>query len=134
VGGFGSGQRWSKKGVVESRYSIDMTNLKRWKLLTPGTANNRGSFEWGRGGENAASVSYSLTVGVSAGTLRLMYSMKSANADLDYLVRLVTTPCHLGGVRWWFIAHCPRTASGAVGECGNSTCAGNTLVVATATT
>jgi hypothetical protein len=34
-----------------------------------------------------------------------MYSMKSANAKLDYTVRLVTTGCHLGGVRWWFI--CP---------------------------
>ncbi|MBN9122903.1 MAG: hypothetical protein J0I06_27820 [Planctomycetes bacterium] len=27
------------------------------------------------------------------------------NAALDYSVRLVTTGCHLGGVRWWFV--CP---------------------------
>jgi hypothetical protein len=111
VGGFGSGQRWSKKGVVEGRYFIDTTTLKRWKLLTPGMTNHAGSFGWGRGGEkNTASVSYLLTVEANAGTLRLMYSMKSANADLDYSVRLVTTPCHLGGVRWWFI--CPLSRNG----------------------
>ena len=28
----------------------------------------------------------------------------------DYPVRLVTTDCHLGGVRWWFI--CPLTKNG----------------------
>src|SRR5262249_51545398 len=36
--------------------------------------------------------------------------IKSANVDLDYSVRLVTTPCHLGGVRWWFI--CPLSRNG----------------------
>jgi hypothetical protein len=106
MGGLGSGQRSSKKGVVEGCYSIDAADLKQWKLLTSGTANRAGSFGWGRDGEkNTASVSYLLTVGTNTGTLRLMYSMKSANADLDYSVRLVATPCHLGGVRWWFI--CP---------------------------
>jgi hypothetical protein len=105
VGGLGSGERWSKKGTVEGRYAIDTADLKRWRLLTPGPAPRAGSFEWRRGSENASSVSYLLTVGPTSGTLRLMYSMKSLNADLDYSVALVTTRCHLGGVRWWFI--CP---------------------------
>jgi hypothetical protein len=93
--------------VVESRYSLDTTDLKRWKLLKPGITNRFGSFEWRRGGEEkpSSSVSYMLTVGPDDGTLRLMYSIKSMNAELDYPVQLITTPCHLGGVRWWFI--CP---------------------------
>ena len=107
MGGFGSGERWSKKGTVEGRYSLDTSDLKRWNLLTPGTDARAGAFTWrcGADDKSSSSVSYLLTVGPASGTLRLMYSMKSANADLDYSVRLVTTPCHLGGARWWFV--CP---------------------------
>lgn len=107
MGGFGSGQKWSKKGVVEGRLAIDTADLKRMKLLTPGLAERAGALEWRRAGAETptSSVSYRLTVGPSAGTLRLIYSMKAQNADCDYPVRLVTTQCHLGGVRWWFV--CP---------------------------
>jgi hypothetical protein len=91
VGGFGSGERWSKKDTVEGRYSIDTADLKKWKLLTPGITNRVGSFEWGRTGNEkpSSSVSYLLTIGPDSGTIRLMYSIKS----------------HLGGARWWLI--CP---------------------------
>jgi hypothetical protein len=34
--------------------------------------------------------------------------------ECDYKVQLVTTPCHLGGVRWWFI--CPLSRNGV--PCG----------------
>jgi hypothetical protein len=107
VGSFGSGQRWSKRDVVEGRRSIDTASLKRWNLLVPGTTGRAGSFEWRRGGEEKASssVSYLLTVGQTAGALRLLYTIRSLDAELDYAVRLVTTPCRLGGVRWWFV--CP---------------------------
>jgi hypothetical protein len=112
VGGFGSGQRWSKKDTVEGRRSIDTAALKRWNLLRPGIANRVGSFEWRRGGEEkpSASIGYVLTVGPADGTLRLTYTIEPQNAELDYPVQLVTTPCHLGGVRWWFI--CPLTKRG----------------------
>src|SRR5207253_2236084 len=33
---------------------------------------------------------------------------------VGYSVRLVTTPCHLGGVRWWFV--CPLSRGGVA--CG----------------
>jgi hypothetical protein len=105
MGGFGSGQRWSKKGTVEGHYSLDAADLKRWKMLVPGTANRAGAFTWRRGEGNPSEVAYLLTVGANTGTLRLIYSIKAANADLDYSVRLVTTGCHLGGVRWWLT--CP---------------------------
>jgi hypothetical protein len=114
MGGFGSGERWSKKATVEGSYSIDTTTLKRGKLLTPGLTDHVGVFLWRRGGEEESpSVLYTLTVGESGGRLRLLYSMKSG-CGLDYSVRLVSTPCHLGGVRWWFT--CPLAADGRV--CG----------------
>jgi hypothetical protein len=116
VGGFGSGHRWSKKDTVEGRYSIDTSDLKRWKLLAPGADERAGAFTWRRGTDDktSSSVSYLLTTGPHSGTLRLMYAMKSPNADLDYSVRLVTTPCRLGGVRWWFT--CPLSRNGVA--CG----------------
>ena len=43
-----------------------------------------------------------------------MYRVGQPGEDLDYPVRLVTTRCHLGGARWWFV--CPLARDGAV--CG----------------
>ncbi|AWM39107.1 hypothetical protein GobsT_26170 [Gemmata obscuriglobus] len=116
MGGSGSGARWSKKATVEGHYALDTADLKRWNRLVPGTTNRVGSYQWGRpgGGKPASSVTYALTVGATAGTLRLLYRIASANADLDYPVPLVTTRCHLGGVRWWF--GCPLTKGGVA--CG----------------
>ena len=109
MGGLGSGERHSKKDTVEGCRSLDTAKLKQWNMLVPGTVNRTGSFQWG-----GASVSYRLTVGADAGTLRLIYQMPVLNADLDYPVRLVTTRCHLGGARWWFL--CPLTKDGI--RCG----------------
>ncbi len=109
MGGLGSGARHSKKDTVEGCRWLDTADLKKWKMLVPGTANRLGSFRWG-----AASVSYTLTVGADAGALRLIYRMPADSADTDYTVRLVTTPCHLGGARWWFL--CPLTKDGI--RCG----------------
>ena len=112
MGGSGSGERWSKKATVEGCYSVDTAALKRWKLLTPGVTDRAGSFQWRRGDEEkpSSSVTYLLTVGQASGTFRLLYSMRSGSDSFDYPVRLTTTPCHLGGVRWWFV--CPLVVSG----------------------
>lgn len=116
MGGMGSGERWSKKRVVEGRHAIDTADLKRWKLLSPGVTNRSGTLTWHRGGAGApvSSVVYRSTVGATDGTLRLLYSTTAPKIDLDYTVRLVTTRCHLGGVRWWFV--CPLVHDGVA--CG----------------
>lgn len=109
MGGLGSGQRWKKKRVVEQCSSIDTRDLKRWNLLVPGITNRIGSFEWRRVA-GTSTVGYALTVGPSTGTLRLLYAMTTQNVECDYIVRLTTTPCRLGGVRWWFV--CPLAENG----------------------
>lgn len=114
MGGFGSGQRWSKKVVVESQYSIDTATLKRWKLLVPGTINYAGSFRWSRGGDPKAAIGFVLTVGAARGTLAVAYRFPDQDGNLAYPIRLVTTRCHLGGVRWWFL--CPLSRDGVA--CG----------------
>ncbi len=116
MGGLGSGARWSKKRRVESCDYIDTALLRRWGLLVPGVADRCGSLEWRRGGaaQPSSTVSYRLTVGADTGTLRLVYSIPALKEDFNYEVRLAATPCHLGGVRWWFI--CPLVKDGVA--CG----------------
>jgi hypothetical protein len=111
MGGVFSGQRGSKKRVVESCNAIDTTDLNRWRLLKAGT-NRAGSLEWRRGNEKepSSSVGYTLAVESGAGTLWLQYQVGQPAERFDYPVRLVTTGCHLGGVRWWFI--CPLSVGG----------------------
>jgi hypothetical protein len=111
----GSGGRWRKKPLADGRVALDTSDLKRLRLLVPGTANRPGVLTWSRGGERASQIAYRLTVGADAGTLRLVYSTTTdPPADLDYPVPLVATPCHLGGVRWWFL--CPLARGGVA--CG----------------
>ena len=112
MGGVFSGLRHSKKRVVESCSVIDTADLNRWRLLRGGTQ-RAGSLEWRRGSKDS-SVSYSVVVEERAGTLRLQYQIGTPAEHFDYPVRLVTTGCHLGGVRWWFV--CPLSLNGVA--CG----------------
>jgi hypothetical protein len=112
----GSGERWSKKRVVESCTAIDTAKLRQWNLLVPGITDHPGALFWGREGEKepTSSVSYTLTVRDGSGSFRLLYQLGEAKTSFDYRIRLVTTACHLGGVRWWFI--CPLVRSGVACE------------------
>lgn len=116
MGGFWSGQRSWKKPVVEGRLAIDAADLRRMGLLVPGATGRTGSLHWHRGGEDkpSSSVSYSLTLGEALATFRLLYQAGQPPESIEYTVRLVTTACHLGGVRWWFL--CPLGRCGAA--CG----------------
>jgi hypothetical protein len=116
VGGLGSGERWSKKHVVERCLAIDTAKLRQWNLLVPGITDRPGALFWGREGEKepTSSVTYTLSVGDGAGSLRLLYQLGESKTSFDYRVRLVTTACHLGGERWWFI--CPLVKAGVA--CG----------------
>ena len=115
MGGVFSGQRLTKKRVAESCNTIDTADLNRWRLLVPGT-NRSNAMEWRRGNEEKASsaVSYTIAIAGGVGTFRLQYQIGDPPDRFDYPVRLVTTGCHLGGMRWWFI--CPLSCNGV--PCG----------------
>jgi hypothetical protein len=116
MGGFGSGRhRGRKKRTVEGCSAIDTTDLRRWGLLVPGTRRS-GELNWTRGGgtEPHSRVSYALALGDVDGTLRLSYAVVGTNERFDYSVRLATTLCHFGGLRWWFV--CPLVVDGV--PCG----------------
>ncbi len=96
--------------MVETCTSLDTADLRRLNLLVSGTAYRAGSLTWGRGTERESSVGYRLTVGDDGGTLRLLYQLGRPAEPHDYTVRLVSTSCHLGGRRWWFL--CPLARNG----------------------
>lgn len=116
MGGTWSGQRGSKKRVVETCTSLDTADLKRMKLLAPGTINRTGALHWESEEKSNSSIGYILTLGETEGTFRFQYGMSESKETFDYQVRLVTTSCHLGGVRWWFI--CPLTRIKGDVRCG----------------
>jgi hypothetical protein len=104
MGGFGSG-RYSAKPTVESGLTLDINRLLRQRNIAPGD-HCFGSLKWRNAAteEDAGSLGYeAYLVETDGGWLRLRYSVDGAPED--YRVELVSTPCHYGGRRWWFI--CP---------------------------
>ncbi len=102
---------YDKKTTVEECKSISTTFLKqqgyfggvRW-----------GSMRWTRGGEEAGSISFMVSVQDWTGEIRFQYtqtqSYSGEKESLDYPVRLTAIPCRYGGKRWWFI--CPLIKNG----------------------
>lgn len=108
MGGSGSGRRWhySAKDTTEGYRSIDVRWLKREGMLSSG-ANRR--ITWSRQSEVVASIN----IRAEPGRVVLTYRHRSGGDDWQdesYPVHLVTTPCHMGGERHWFL--CPARGCG----------------------
>ena len=103
MGGDGSGRhwRWDEKATTDSMRSFDIRRWAREGLLVSG---HTFGWQWSRDGEQVASIN----VDVKAGAVQLRYRAKQAGEDwqdMNYTVRLLSQPCHLGGMRQWF--ECP---------------------------
>ena len=65
-----------------------------------------GVIEWKRGDKVTSSIGIEVNV-LDHSYMRLYYTQTNRftgkKTELDYKVRLVTTPCNFGGVRYWFI-------------------------------
>lgn len=103
---------WSDRITVERCRVMCISGLNRAGVFDKPV----GSFwscQWkDSAGEETASIGYMLTNEGRA--LRFMYSVGEKGSEqketLDYSVEIVTTPCHFGGVRRWFI--CPLVKDG----------------------
>lgn len=106
--------RWycDKKRTVENCKSISVSFLRK---------NGYFASPWPQGivwtnrlGKETASMTVSVHTSDDENYIRLIYTMTDRDtgkeAHFDYRVQLVTTPCNLGGVRWWFI--CPLSTNG----------------------
>lgn len=105
MGGYGSG-RSSDRCTVESCLVLSADRLTRDKFLRP-EAHKAGTLTWTRTStsEKVATLGWKAETTTEAGRLRLHYTLTGSEEEVDYCVRLTTTPLPWGGVRWWFL--CP---------------------------
>lgn len=117
MGGIGS-TRWqmhSKKKTTDDCRHLSIFDLKRENILIPGRVRS-GTWVWSNRltGERRSSIGYELNLKDGVSYLRLHYTQTSGwtgeKTDVDYSVPIVTTPCHFGGHRYWFI--CPLSVNG----------------------
>ena len=107
MGGSGSGRYSWGKDTTEGYRSIDVRWLKREGMLSPGATRR---ITWSRHGEVVASIN----VRSEPGRMILTYRHRGGGGDWkdeSYPVHLVTTSCHIGGERPWFL--CPARVSAA---------------------
>ncbi len=110
MGGRGSGRlfRWDTKTVLEECRAIDIRDWKRRGLLRDGTGF---SWQWWQDGVQKADI----MVWTAADRVMLSYRYRRNGGewrDVDEVVPLLTTHCHLGGERIWFCCPgCSRRAA-----------------------
>ena len=102
MGGRGSGRRTSYSGKPETDDSmpLDIRKISRKGLLLPG---NSFGWQWTVSDRQVAGIS--IRVDFDQGMV-LSYRMKSTDEVIEQRVQTQTSPCHLGGQRYWFT--CPR--------------------------
>jgi hypothetical protein len=96
---------WSRKATADESCNLSIYELRRSRMLSGHTS---GMTRW-RSTHSGKETAIHLTVDVSGEPYaKFTYTVtdrKGSKTDYDYKVNLVTTPCHFGGVRYWFA--CP---------------------------
>jgi hypothetical protein len=101
---------WDKKRTVEECKSVSIPFLRKEGFLC---GYDLGSIVWAnRFGEETASMSVVASTMDADSYVRFIYVMTDRNTGeetpFDYRIPLVSTPCHFGGVRWWFVCTLSR--------------------------
>jgi len=103
---------WDKKNTVEDCRSISMSFLRKNGFFC---GLRSGVVTWTNNcGEQTAGIGIWVSTLDGENYVRFQYTWTDRHTGektpYDYKVRLVATPCHYGGVRWWFI--CPLSKNG----------------------
>lgn len=103
---------YSDRWTVEECKSITVKFLNTYGYFDGGV--HSGGMAWTRNGERTGSIGFVVSTARGDEYIRFQYTQTDRSSgektDLDYTVRLVSTPCHFGGRRWWFI--CPLIING----------------------
>jgi len=105
------GQHWEerKKKTVDSQLSISVKKLREWGYLSSHSIS--GTIRWSRrDGWEIASIGIFVSFDGAKEGVMLLDSLYNKTERLSYEVKLETTRCHFGGIRWWFI--CPLSRDG----------------------
>ncbi len=106
--------RYSNRDTTDGCRKIPAAFLKKEGYFSPGGRPFGGTLNWSRNGEPRGSISVSSIINEHEKSVRVWYTITRRTTgekkEIDYKVRLATTPCRFGGVRHWFI--CPLYKSG----------------------
>ena len=108
--------RWSYSGrwTVEDCKSLSVKFLNEYHYFAGGV--RWGGCNWNRNGEQTGSIGFSVSTLEGDEYIRFQYTQTDRNtnekSELDYKARIVSTSCHFGGHRWWFI--CPLIVNGYI--------------------
>lgn len=73
-----------------------------------------GNIRWSRCGVQTGNINIVVSTDEGDEFIRLIYTQTDnytgEKTELDYKIRLVSTPCYFGGRRWWFV--CPLSVNG----------------------
>jgi len=98
---------YNSKVTAEESFSLKMSSLRKWGMLTGEEAIEKISWTRSRTGKKT-SVLVGIHITNDDQFVILMYTLTDRGGnktDYGYTVSLVTTPCNFGGVRYWFA--CP---------------------------
>jgi len=108
---------FNKKNTVEEATQLSIFKLKEFGLLRGYCASTL-TWTWRLSGHKS---SIGIVVDTENLYAKVNYTITDRNTgektDYDYKISLMTTPCNLGGVRYWFI--CPLSKNGMY--CGRRT-------------
>lgn len=103
---------WSDRWTVEESKSITTKFLNQHHYFDGGI--RWGSLTWSRNGQETGNISLQVSTVEWDEHIRFMYTQTDRQTgektELDYKARIVSTACHYGGKRWWFI--CPLVVNG----------------------
>ena len=105
---------FDKKDTVEDCRSVSISFLKKHGYLSEPCCMSGSIFWTNRFSERTSSIGIMVDTLFNVGYVKFNYTVTDRNTgektDYDYKVQLTTTPCNLGGVRYWFI--CPLSKNG----------------------
>lgn len=106
------GYYWDKKDTVEDCRSVSISFLKKGDYFC---GYRSGGIVWKNSyGEETSSIGVAVSTMDGDNCVRFQYTTTDRNTgektEYDYKVRLTTTRCNFGGVRYWFV--CPLTRDG----------------------
>jgi hypothetical protein len=113
MGRYGSGRGHSKKEIVEDCRVLDVNRWTREGILRE-AVHHFGGWKWCNAatGEETSSIGYEVdTTDMAFPWVRLSYTFRRTQEQMDFTIRLQITRPYVGGLHWWFI--CPLLRLGS---------------------
>ena len=96
---------WSKKEEADGLKQVSVSFLRKHGYF--GSGWHSGTITWSRNGEKTGNISVQSFISNDEKYIRFVYTQTDNHTgdkkDFDYKNKLTTTPCNLGGKRYWFI-------------------------------